>query len=164
MASTKPILLYSTNTMLAFDINEEYYRQEHYVWCNPYFDASSVPTGTPLAPSSTPADIYYALSREVQGADRHNVMIERNRNGLRYGADAKEKAGVITAEQKQKIIGLIDNAPLKLFEPVLYVMPFALIAKRVKTVPAEDRANPLHDEYIIENLPRNCFGLIKLPM
>jgi hypothetical protein len=150
--------------MLAFDINEEYYCQEHYVWCNPYYDSSSLPANTPLPPSSTPADIYQALYREVRGADQHNEKIERNRNGLRNGVTAKEKAGVIDASQKQKILGLIDNAPLKLFEPVLYVMPFALVSRLAKTVPANDRANPLHDEYIIENLPRRCFGIVKLPI
>ncbi len=149
--------------MLAFEINEEYYRQEHYVWCNPYYDSSSLPAGASLPPSSTPADIYYALYREVQGADRHNEKIERNRTGLRNGAIAKEKAGVVDGQQKQKIIDLVDNAPLKLFEPVLYVMPFALVTKITKTVPAKDRANPLHDEYVIENLPRHCFGIVKLP-
>lgn len=164
MARSNPILLYSTNTMLAYEINEEYYRQEHYVWCNPYYDTSSAPAGTPLPPSSTPADIYRALYREVVGGDRHNEKIERNRNGLRNGVAAKEKSGIIDAGQKQKIIGLIENAPLKLFEPVLYVMPFALVKKLAKTVPAGDRANPLHDEYIIENLPRHCFGIIRLPL
>ena len=164
MARSKPILLYYTNTRLAFEINEEYYRQEHYVWCNPYYDSLGLPPNASLPPSSTPADIYHALYREVQGADRHNEKIERNRNGLRNGAAAKERAGVIDALQKQKIIGLVDNAPFKLFEPVLYVMPFALVARLAKTVAAGDRANPLHDEYIIENLPRRCFGIVHLPI
>ena len=98
------------------------------------------------------------------GRDKHNEKIERNRNGLRNGAAAKERMGIINAEQKQKIMGLIDNAPLKLFEPVLYVMPFALVSKMAKTVPAGDRANPLHDEYIIGNLPRDRFGIVRLPV
>ena len=158
----RPILLYSANTMLAFEINEEYYHQEHYVWCNPYYDSYFLPVGTPLPPSSTPADIYHALYREVEGNDRHNEKIERNRSGLRNGAAAKERLGMIDAQQKQKIMGLVDNAPLKLFEPVLYVMPFSLVAKLAKTVPAAGRANPLHDEYIIERLPRHCFGIIRM--
>ena len=163
MARRQPLLLYSTGTMLAFDINEEYYRQEHYVWCNPYYDADAVPVGIP-PPSSTPADVYRALYREVRGNDRHNEKIERNRIGLRNGAAAKEKLGIIDAKQKQEILGIVNNAPLKLFEPVLYVMPFARVAKMAKTVPANDRANPLHDEYIIENLPRSYFGIVRLPI
>ncbi len=33
-----PLVLYSANTLLAYKINETFYKGLHYVWCNPVFD------------------------------------------------------------------------------------------------------------------------------
>jgi|GEM_PF-5439362 len=37
-----PLLLYSTNTWLTYVIGERFYRDEHYVWCTPDFDARAL--------------------------------------------------------------------------------------------------------------------------
>ncbi len=38
-----PLILYSTNTWLAYKIAERFYGDMHYVWCAPFFDSESLP-------------------------------------------------------------------------------------------------------------------------
>ncbi len=33
------LILYSTNTWIAYKIAQKYYKDEHYIWCTPIFDA-----------------------------------------------------------------------------------------------------------------------------
>jgi hypothetical protein len=52
---SEPIVLYSTSTWLAYAIAEQYYAGDHYVWCTPHFDPSSVPPiSYSVPPSSSP--------------------------------------------------------------------------------------------------------------
>jgi hypothetical protein len=54
------LLLYSTNTLLKFRIQEDY-RHEHYVWCSPAFEAAKLSRyalGATTPPSSDPVSIY----------------------------------------------------------------------------------------------------------
>ena len=61
-----PILLYSTNTWLAYLIAELFYNGEHFVWCTPHFDSSSVPLlNYSVPPSASPIEIYRGLRKDV---------------------------------------------------------------------------------------------------
>jgi hypothetical protein len=156
-----PLFLYSTNTLLAFHINETYYDELHYVWCSPFFGAANVPSPyRPNPPSSSPQEIYETLAKDIQNNDRHSDKIKLNKAGLRRGATVKLTNGVIDQTQRLEILDKIRLAQLVDYRPLLYVMPFPLVRGMMRIVPVRHRANPLAEEYIIERLPRSGFDII----
>lgn len=158
----KHLLLYSTNTWLAFKIAKEYYKDVHYAWCSPYFSARSVPAfDYTNPPSSSPGEIYDRFFEDVTRGDLHSPSVAANRVGLVKGANAKAAAGVITSEQKKEIYAIVKEAETLNFRPLLYVIPFSPVANRLKVVPVHERAHPFSVEYIIENLPRRSFDVIE---
>lgn len=159
----KNLLLYSTNTFLAFRIAEQFYRDLHYVWCSPYFDAPQGPTSSPAfinPPSASPRDIYERLHEDVIRADEHSTKVLSNRTGIQNGAAQKATAGLITEADKMEIYSIASKAGLQFFKPLLYLIPFSLVAHLLEPVPVAKRANPLSREYIIRELPRDCFDVI----
>jgi len=118
-----PLLLYSTNTWLAWAIGQRYYRELHYCWCAPYFDGRLAPRHFQLPPSSSPAEIYSSLAGAVARGDRHSGIIERNKVGALRGALAKRKQGVITRRQQSEIGAIVADAVPNDFRPVLFVYP-----------------------------------------
>ena len=159
----KHLLMYSTNTRLAFMLNQKYYREQHYVYCCPYFDASSVSElehGTP--PSSSPAELLRDLAAESARSDRHGARIALNKAGLRRGAVAKVATGIITPDQQSEIMQIVENAEPALFRPLLYVIPVASIETKIRAVPLADKAHPLSEEYIIDALNRNEFDVVEI--
>jgi hypothetical protein len=156
------LILYSTNTWLAYQISERYYRGLHYVWCSPYYNSRSLPFyDYSNPPTSTPSEIYKSLYDEVRSGDRHSAKVKANKVGILNGAYAKERAGVINAEQKADIASIIDCAEPRDFRPLLYIIPFNLVREIIKEVPVSDRAHPLSVEYCIECLPRDYFDIIE---
>ena len=158
----RPALLYSTNTWLAWAIAETYYHGIHYCWCAPYYDGRVSPRRIALPPSASPAEIYNTLRQDVVRADRHSASILRNRVGILRGAMTKRVAGVITRRQEQEIITVVNEASAQEFRPVLYVIPFLPISRRVLSVPTKQRSHPLAPEYIIRALPSHLFDMIEL--
>lgn len=157
-----PLLLYSTNTWLAYMIAERYYSGEHYVWCTPYFDSRQIsPRTTAVPPTSSPAEIYQNLFEEVRRRDRHSSKIKENRIGILRGATIKEDQGVITDKQAQDIAAILDCAETSDFRPLIYVMPYAVVRARLAEVPVADRAHPLSVEYLIDRLPHEEFDVIE---
>ncbi len=155
------IVLYSTNSWLAYVISQRYYASDHYVWCTPYFDPSSVPSiDYTVPPSSSPAEIYRGLGEDVRRADRHSSKIAANKTGLVAGIQAKKRAGVITDEQANEIASIVEAAETRDFRPLVYVIPFTLVEDRIAGVPINQRANPLSVEFVIDKLPRHCFDVI----
>lgn len=157
------LILYSANTWLAFNVAERYFKQEHYVWCTPYFE----PTDRSgyiytVAPTSSPKDIYLNLYKEVMGGDRHSTKIDDNKVGILKGAAFKKTAGVITEDQEAEIAAVVAAAERREFKPLLYIIPYEKVISLKKDVPVADRAHPLSNEYIIENLPRDHFDVIEL--
>lgn len=157
------LLLYSTNTFLAFRIAEQFYRDVHYVWCSPYFEAPRTPTAS-LAftnpPSASPRDIYERLHDDVVRGDSHSPKILANRTGIQNGAAQQAMAGKITEEEKVEIYSIANEAALPFFKPLLYLIPISLVTHLLEPVPLAKRANPLSKEYIIRELPRDCFDVI----
>lgn len=71
-----PLLLYSTNTLLAYHISQTYYGELHYVWCSALFGAANIPSPYyPNPPSSSPQGIYETLLKAVESGDRHSEKI-----------------------------------------------------------------------------------------
>jgi hypothetical protein len=157
-----PLVMYSTNTWLAYRLAQKYYGGTHYVWCAPYFSGNSLPAADRSnPPSSTPSEIYDRFYQESGSGDEHNQWnIAMNKTGLRKGAEAKARAGVITEKQKLEILAAIDRAPPNYFKPLLYIIPYSSISTLVKEPEIEKRAGVLSEEYIIESLPRNAFDYI----
>lgn len=159
-----PLVMYSTNTRLAFMVNQRYYAQQHYVYCCPYFDprqVSDLEHSTP--PSSSPSDLFGAFGSESARTDRHGARIALNKAGLRRGAVAKLAAGVISSAQQADIFQIIETAEPALFRPILYVIPFGVVETKIRPVPLADKAHPLSDEYIIDSLVRSEFDVVEFP-
>lgn len=160
-----PVVLYSTNTWLAFNIAEKFFGGEHYVWCTPYFDAEAAdPRRYTVAPTSSPKDIYLNLYKEATRGDRHSSKIEDVRVGLLKGAALKREAHIITEEQEKDIASIVSSAERNDFRPLLYIIPFAEVATKIKKVPITERAHPLSNEYIIESLPNSLFDAIEFQL
>lgn len=160
---SNPLLLYSTNTRLAYLISKRYYGDLHYVWCTPYFDSKSLaPHDYTIPPTSSPGEIYHNLYEEVIRGDRHSSKIEDNKRGILEGANAKRKAGVINEQQEQEIAQIVEQAMILDFKPLLYIIPFNLVTNLVEEVPVNKRAHPLSVEYLIKELPRHLFDIITL--
>jgi hypothetical protein len=158
---TDPLFLYSTSTWLGHVIAQEYYGDEHYVWCCPYFDADSIPKhsiGPP--PSSCPKEIYLQLADEVARGDRHSAKIDSAKAGIRRGAQVKLAAGIISSSEVKRIEEIVNLAERREFKPLLYVMSYERVKSLLQEVDPADKAHPLSPEFIIECLPRTHFEII----
>ena len=159
--SALPIVLYSASSWLAYIIAEQYYGRYHYIWCTPHFDPSSVASiSYTVPPSSSPAEIYRNLREDVKLGDRHSAKIAANKAGILKGMEYKMTTGEITKEQASEIASIVDAAEPRDFKPLIFVVPFALVAKLIKPVPVNQRAHPLSIEFIIDRLPREKFDVI----
>ena len=162
MPKPKPIVLFSTSTLLAYRINEHYYHGKHFVWCNPFSNVKSVlPANTAMPPSSTPCVLFKAFDSDAKTNDLHSVVIKNNRLGLLRGAAVKRSRGAITAAQESEITQIVNAAANQEFAPLLYVIPYAAVARLVKPVPVANRAHPFSEEFIIEELPRKAFEIVE---
>jgi hypothetical protein len=160
-----PLLLYSTNTWLAYQIGQRYYGAEHYVWCTPHFDPSKkARLDATVPPSSNPAAIYRRLFEDVQAGDLHSAKIEENRTGIVSGVELKFDADVISLDQAIEILKIVDAAVCQDFRPLLYVIPYAWVKTLVREASLEERASLMSEEYLIDRLPRRYFDVLELPL
>jgi hypothetical protein len=159
--ANKSPVLYSTNTWIAYMIAEQFYRQHHYVWCTPYFDPRQNGRDSAVPPTSSPFEMYRSLFEETSRGERHSSKIDENRIGILRGASAKRSARVIDSKQQKQIAAIVKAAQPNDFRPLLYVIPAAIVAKRLREPPPEDKAHPLSAEYVIDALPRECFDVIE---
>lgn len=163
MNQNKHNLLYSVNTWLAHNISIRYYGGAHYVWCSPIFSFRnhSRYQATP-PPTSCPSDIYHRLAEEVRRRDSHSAKIVENRSGLIAGAQKKHSAGIITDSELREIKEIEAAADYADFRPLLYLIPFVGVSHLLREVPVPERAHPLSQEFIIEELPTELFDVIDL--
>lgn len=127
----EPLLLYSTNTWLAYAIAERYYDGVHFAWCSPVYDGARADAHVNIPPSSSPADLYRLLREEVERGEGHSEVRRKKRKGLIRGAEAKLRDGVITAAQFKEIKRMIQRSPAHEFRPVLYVIPYSSVREKV---------------------------------
>jgi hypothetical protein len=152
--ATNPLVLYSTNATLAYQIAEKYYG-----WCTPCFSSKS---GCEVPPSSEPMVIATRLWQDIIGRDKHSTKIEGLRIGIKLGATRKEATGVITPQQLLEINLMVDDAQFTDFKPLLFVIPFERVQSWLQPAPFTDKASYRSVEYIIESLPNDCFDVIKI--
>jgi hypothetical protein len=156
------MLLYSTNTWLAHQISRQFYDGRHWVYCAPAFAVMPVLHYPTLPPSSCPKDIYATLHHDCAAKDRHSAKILQNRAGLKKGSLAKRAAGLISDQEAADIDWMVDNAEISDFRPLLYVIPRAPVATRLKRVSAKAAANMFSEEYILEDLADSEFHALEL--
>lgn len=163
MSSKDPLVLYSASTWLAYVIAQKYYHGEHYVWCTPYFDPSAIPAVEyTVPPSSSPAEIYRGLRRDVDRKERHSDKIKANKAGILRGAQAKFAEGSISQNEVLEIAEVVEAAEVSDFNPLIFVIPYHLAVDKLSKVPVGQRAHPLSVEFIIPKLSRECFDVLKL--
>jgi hypothetical protein len=159
-----PLILYSTQSWLAYQISERFYGGRHWVWCSPFLGPSAVaPLDQTTRPSSSPLEIYRVLHDEVVRGDRQSTRVDQTRGGLRRGAASKRELGVIDDSELDKVGAIIDQAALNDFRPLLYVIPFSSVAGEALDVPISERAHVMSEEYRIESLRRASFDIIEFP-
>lgn len=160
-----PIALYSTNTLLAYRINQKYYGQKHYVWCNSSLRGDNSPPDNSNPPSSSPIEIYRDFDKAVKEGDHNSFLISANKLGIRNGAQKKCDAGTITDSDLTEINWIVDSAQIPDFKPLLYLIPYSnLIANIITPVPPQTKAHPFSDECIIESLERAYFDILNLSL
>ncbi|WP_441235516.1 hypothetical protein [Bradyrhizobium sp. 930_D9_N1_4] len=149
-------------TKLAYNINQQFYGNLHYLWCTPYFESDySAPTFA-VPPSSSPLEIYNRLKREVESGDGHDSLIKVKRLGARRGADAMEKRGKITAAQAKEIRTICKLADREQFKPLMCIIPRLEAIPYSQTVDVKSKAHPLSQEYVVADLPHTAFDVIRI--
>jgi len=158
MATRKPkdLLLYSTNTELAYKIAKEYYDNTFYVWCTDAFDAALQP-GT-----SNPRTLCSRYLDQILKDDRHAVEIKQNKAGILKGAAEKLKQGIITNEQYNEISVRVAYAENTAFYPIVFLIDRRSVAGRLEIVEPKDAASNHSVEYIIKDLRWNEFEMIRM--
>lgn len=152
------ILFYSTNSWLAYTLSNRFYGGMHWVWCGPEFSPT---TDSATPPSSSPIEIYRRLQADVSQGDRHSRAVRNNRIGLLRGAAQKRKSGQIDERMEQEIGSVVRGAGIRDFRPLLYVIPGALAVGSLIEVPVNMRAAPLSEEYILPDLRRDAFHVLR---
>ncbi|MBY5708064.1 hypothetical protein [Rhizobium leguminosarum] len=155
-------ILYSTMTVVAYNVNKRFYGDRHYMWCTPYFGSDFDSPHFTVPPSSSPLEIYNTLQKEVEGGDLHATKIKLNRLGIRKGAEQMEKVGRITSAIKQEIFAISKRTPDQQFRPLLCVISKIEASSFFKMVDVRAKANPLSHEYILADLPQSAFDVIRI--
>jgi hypothetical protein len=158
----EPLVLYSTNTWLAYAIAERFYGGVHFAWCSPVYDGRKAAPHVNIPPTSSPAELYRLLMDETERGERHSALMKNNRDGILRGADAKRAGSVITASDWDEIDKTVKLSHPLDFRPVLYVIPYDRVRGTVVEVPVPERAHPLSVEYRVESLPRDAFDMLEL--
>lgn len=163
--ATGPVL-YSTNVFLKFHIAEQFLGNIHYVWCSEAFDSTKQGhySGSALvAATSDPCAIYRDLQSATlrPGGDRHCSKIIEQRASFSKLAVQWRDAGRITSDIAEEIIYMANTAEPLLWRPLVYVIPRALVERRMKRV-APDRRASIGVEHIIEDLDRSEFDIIEM--
>lgn len=156
------ILLYSTNPYAKYLVQKTYANDRHYVWCAEAFDSAKAAHGTigaHVGSTSDPFRIYCDLRDGSKSDDKHHDKIKAQRTSLIGRARKWLDAGTITAERHDEIVA-IAKGKSDMFRPLIYVIPYAPVAARVKEVPVKKRAS-LGREYIIEDLHGSEFDVLE---
>ena len=90
-----------------------------------------------------------AYSHSITRADYHSKPVGLNRTGLRTGAKAQLAAGAITATPFKDVMRSVGLAGLSEFVPLVYVIPFAKVAKKAVRVAPALAANPFSGSVLI---------------
>jgi len=146
----------------AYNINRQYYKNLHYMWCTPFFSGDFKSPHYTVPPTSSPLDIYKQLQGEIMNADQHAHKIKALRVGIRRGAQVMAQRGKITASQMNDIFFMAKRLDKVMFRPLLCVISRLEAVPHYKAVPIGDKANALSHEYILADLPQSAFDVISI--
>jgi hypothetical protein len=155
-------ILFSTNPLMKFEIQRDYYGHEHYVWCADCYDGRHhlLHLGSRLPPSSNPAELLTNLrAATIERPDSHDRSIAYWKQSLKERAIKDALAGRLDAKAEQEIIFLIDRADIGKWRPLLYVISRAAVEARLEEVPMAERASP-EMEYRIRDLRMPEFDVV----
>lgn len=159
------VLLYSVNAFLKQHIQCRYHGDKHYVWCSETYDSAATgavgTAGTPLPPTSNPAEIYRSLKRDTDAGDTHSYKISEQRASLTRLARMWHKNGTITKDDRDDILYTVKVAGFREWRPIIYIIPRNLVQSRLQIVPIKKRAHPLAVEYILPDLHRSEFDSVE---
>jgi hypothetical protein len=164
MALPGNLLFYSANSYLSFLVNRRFYGGQHYIWCSPVFNPTTLDELNPLrniAVSSSPHHIYANYRDSVGSSDTHSDLIKQNKRGIKRGAAAMLAANKIDQNQYQMIMYMVKSAQLSDFRPMLYLIPAHLVTNKLNVVSPKEAANPLGPEYRIFDLMEGEFDVIE---
>lgn len=80
--------------------------------------------------------------------------------GLRRGALLQLQAGLIDETTFATINQMIETATISDFRPLIYIIPRALVEKKLRRVPVDQTANPFSVEFQILDLEKTEFEII----
>ena len=146
--------LFSTGSVLAYEIAKSYYGNIHYVWCTTNFNSPKQPV------TSNPFSICRRFFEQITTCDRHAVEIKFNKSGILIGAKTKLDSGIITEKVYNEIAQLIEIAKYDAFYPVLYIINTEKVKNKCKEVQKIDKASDTSIEYKIEELMYDEFQII----
>ncbi|WP_461210287.1 hypothetical protein [Desulfocurvus sp. DL9XJH121] len=151
-------ILYSTNCLLAYRINQLYYDDKHYVWAASEA-GSEVDSDCLLAnpPTSQPMHRYKQLALESQRGDLHGLFIKEQKTGIRRGAEVKYEARIISSKQKKDIFKIVELSTPPDFKPLMYQMTYDDVKQLISIPDIGELAHPCSSEFLILSLPRELF-------
>jgi hypothetical protein len=147
--------LYSTNPAFSHDLAEKYLDKKHFVWCSDDFE----PLG---APSSSPKEIYRGLLNDCEYEDTHSHLINNYKKTFRRLASSWLSNGIITDQDKEDILAMVNSTSWKIWRPQLYIISRSKIvpSSRLHLVPPAERA-ARGDEWQIKDLDSSEFEILE---
>ncbi len=110
--------------------------------------------------SSDPATIYRQLYNAVKTVDRGDVKIASQKKVLKALATKWHSDGILSADQRDEILAMVSGSEIVDWRPLIFVIPYDPVAKRVRSVGRKNRAS--HDpEYIVPDLFEDEFYIIE---
>lgn len=135
----------------------------HFAWCSPVLDGASLPwlaPGAAIPPSSNPLDIYRTLKKDVDRLDSHSDAIRRQVESCKAIALKLLADESISSAQAAEIAAIVDAASIADWRPLMFVIPYKLVRRRVQSVPRVSRAS-VEPEYIVPDLKDHEFQVVE---
>ena len=142
-----------------------FFNGRFYVWCSKIFcENQQGAHALPFPPSSNPSKIYSDLRKAVDMRDVHDPKIKSIKLTLKRVARKIQRNGEITDTQYRNILDIIKRADISDFKPLIYIIPYqnVLTGGKIKRIPPKNAANPLSEEYRIEDLNEEEFEVIDM--
>jgi hypothetical protein len=156
-------IYYSTNAWITWHIKTNFFGDRHFVWCSDFFDRNQFGPHHPAAlvpPSSSPRHMYQRLKEDVDGSDTHSADILKVRTNFQKVLTDKLADGDLTNDEYTECLALMEQNDLKIFRPVLYVIPKNGLSSAVERVPMPHRAGS-GVEHLIRDLKGSEFHMIE---
>ena len=148
--------LFSTGTLLAYNIDNDCYGGKHFVWCALSCNSRS------QAASSNPFTIARRLIEDVFTLDEHSDKINQNIAGILNGAKTLYNHRVIDNKTRKRVNEIVKHAVRSDFLPVIYVINTHKVNSRIIEVPPIATARRLSPEYKLTDLHDGEFELINV--